>query len=50
MAEKRVKDPTTKKILPRKEPKPMTEASKKAIAYKEKARERMRWVRQQQGL
>ena len=49
MVEKRVKDPITKKILPRTEPKPMTEATKKALAFREKARERRRWVRQQQG-
>jgi len=49
MVEKRVKDPITKKILPRTEPKPMTDASKKALEYREKARERRRWVRQQQG-
>jgi hypothetical protein len=49
MVEKRVKDPITKKILPRTEPKPMTDATKKALAFREKARERRRWVRQQQG-
>jgi len=50
MAEKRVKDPITKKILPRTEPKPMTENAKRGIEKREKMREKMRYIRQQQGI
>ena len=50
MVEKRVKDPITKKILPRTTPKPMTDAAKKAIAKREKHRDNMRYIKQQQGI
>jgi len=48
MAEKRTKDPITRKALPRKEPKPMSESAKKAIALKSKMKEHMRYIREQQ--
>lgn len=50
MAEKRTKDPVTKKKVPLKEPKPMSEGAKKGIAKREKMRDTMRYIRQQKGL
>tara|TARA_R110002110_G_scaffold321_1_gene1233 strand:+ start:9251 stop:9406 length:156 start_codon:yes stop_codon:yes gene_type:complete len=50
MSEKRTKDPVTKKKVPLKEPKPMSEAAKKGIALREKKKADLAWIKQQQRI